>query len=95
MDSIAGKSFVVENPYNGAKRIVPAYAEDVHSIVFWSKDFGPFLDGKYGEKLKKSGYNLYFNFTVNSEDIIFPIAAIITVSAADYLKVFLLPRRDS
>jgi len=42
--------------------------EDVHTIVFWSKNFGPFLKGKFGESLVSMGYNLYFHFTLNSDD---------------------------
>ncbi len=48
--------------------MVPASPEEVHTIVFWSKNFGPFLQKDYGKKLLKYGYHLFFNFTVNSED---------------------------
>ena len=68
MDSIRQGWFEVENPYNRKISRVPAGVERVHSIVFWSKDFGPFLKGRYGEELRERGYHLFFNFTVNSED---------------------------
>ncbi len=68
MDGIRQGCFEVVNPYNRKISRVPAGVERVHSIVFWSKDFGPFLDGRYGEDLRARGYHLFFNFTVNSED---------------------------
>ncbi|MCG6894885.1 MAG: DUF1848 domain-containing protein [Desulfobacteraceae bacterium] len=58
--------FEVINPYNRSVTRVPSDPETVHSVVFWSKDFGPFLSGGYGESLEKKGYGLFFNFTVNS-----------------------------
>jgi hypothetical protein len=39
----------------------------VHTIVFWSKNFAPFLKGRFGQKLLAMGYNLFFNFTINSD----------------------------
>ena len=39
----------------------------VHSIVFWSKNYDVFIKTRAGEKLKQLGFNLYFNFTINSE----------------------------
>lgn len=67
MDRIAKGHFEVENPYNGRTSRIPATTDAVHAIVFWSKDFGPFLRGGYGEKLSARGYHLFFNFTINSE----------------------------
>ena len=58
--------FEVVNPYNRIKNKVPASPDQVHTIVFWSKNFGPFLKQNVGEKLQERGYNLFFNFTVNS-----------------------------
>ena len=66
MDGIERGRFAVLNPYNRKIATVPAGAERVHAIVFWSKDFGPFLEGGYGEDLIARGYRLFFNFTVNS-----------------------------
>jgi len=66
MDGIKKGSFEVINPYNRHVSVVPATCKDVHSIVFWSKNFRPFINGGYGEKLIKKGYNLFFNFTINS-----------------------------
>ena len=58
--------FEVTNPYNRRIKIVPAASCDVHTIVFWSKNFGPFIRGRFGDRLKEIGYNLFFNFTINS-----------------------------
>ncbi len=60
--------FRVKNPFNGHVRIIPCRPEDIHTIVFWSKDFGLFLKGDYGQRLQQMGFNLFFNFTINSED---------------------------
>lgn len=66
MNGIRRGSFNVVNPYTRAVHQVPASTDQVHTIVFWSKNFGPFLDGNYGERLVAMGYNLFFNFTINS-----------------------------
>ncbi len=66
MAGIEQGEFEVVNPYNRKISKVPAGADRVHSIVFWSKNFGPFLKGAYGEELLSRGYNLFFNFSVNS-----------------------------
>ena len=39
----------------------------MHTIVFWSKNFGPFIAGEYGRQLQAYGYHLFFNFSINSE----------------------------
>lgn len=66
MAGIGKRSFEVVNPYNRRVSRVPASPREVHSIVFWSKDFGPFIAGGYGQRLERDGYRLCFNFTVNS-----------------------------
>ncbi|MCD6585860.1 MAG: DUF1848 family protein [Desulfobacteraceae bacterium] len=68
MDRIDKGFFETVNPYNQKKTIVPATADHVHTIVFWSKDFARFINGGIGEQLRKKGFHLFFNFTVNSED---------------------------
>lgn len=68
MEGIARGEFAVENPFNRKAFTVPAGPDRVHSIVFWSKNFGPFLKGGYARKLFRKGYGLFFHFTVNSED---------------------------
>jgi hypothetical protein len=66
MEQIKKGRFEVTNPYNRHKFIVPATPEQIHTIVFWSKNFAPFIKGGFGETLLKKGYNLFFNFTINS-----------------------------
>ena len=52
--------FEVINPYIRQITIVLAAPQEVHTIVFWSKNFGPFLKKRIGEQLQKRGYNLFF-----------------------------------
>ncbi|MGD2273013.1 MAG: DUF1848 family protein [Desulfobacterales bacterium] len=67
MDRLNRGHFEVINPYNRKVSFVTAAPEAVHSIVFWSKDFGPFLRRGIGEQLRQRGFNLFFNFTINSD----------------------------
>ncbi|PIE71832.1 MAG: DNA photolyase [Deltaproteobacteria bacterium] len=60
--------FDVRNPRSGRVSRVPVSPETVHSFVFWSKNFGPFLTRTIGERLRDAGYGLFFQFTVNSAD---------------------------
>ncbi len=60
--------FEVQNPYNRRISKISAGPDRVHTIVFWSKNFGSFIEKGYGEALVKLGYHLFFNFTVNSDD---------------------------
>ena len=62
--------FEVVNPFNQRVSVVPATPNEVHTIVFWSKNFGPFIDENFGGHLIKQGYNLFFNFTIHSNDAI-------------------------
>lgn len=68
MQCIEKGEFTVANPFNRRIARVPATAPPVHTIVFWSKNFGPFLEAGWGERLSQRGYRLYFQFTINSED---------------------------
>jgi hypothetical protein len=68
MSGIEAGRFEVINPYNQKISWVPGDVNQVHTIVFWSKNFGPFLENDYGKILAQRGYNLYFNFTINSEN---------------------------
>jgi hypothetical protein len=67
MAQVQAGGFEVHNPYNHQITRVPAAIEQVHSIVFWSKNFGPFLEAGCGQTLAERGYHLFFNFTINSE----------------------------
>ncbi|MFH0996550.1 MAG: DUF1848 family protein [Pseudomonadota bacterium] len=52
--------FEIQNPYNGRVSCISATPDKVYAIVFWSKDFGPFIRGNYGEQLIQKGYPLFF-----------------------------------
>jgi len=67
MEHIKQGVFETINPYNRHVSKVPATTDRVHTIVFWSKNFGPLINGGYGKKLREMGYNLFFNFTINSD----------------------------
>ena len=67
MQGIRKGFFEVENPYHHKTFCVPASTADVHTIVFWSKNFNPFIAGEYGRQLQTFGYHLFFNFSINSE----------------------------
>ncbi len=66
MERIKSGVFEVVNPFNRRVKKVSATPADVHTIVFWSKNFDLFLKEGYGHNLQKAGYNLFFNFTINS-----------------------------
>ena len=66
MASIQKGVFEVLNPYSQRVSSVPAAPHQVHSIVFWSKNFGVFLQDGYGHELTRMGYRFFFNFTINS-----------------------------
>jgi hypothetical protein len=70
MAQIGQGCFEVVNPFNQRVSTVPATPDEVHTIVFWSKNFGPFIDDGFGDRLLQQGYNLFFNFTVNSDNTI-------------------------
>ena len=67
MQQIKRGFFEVTNPFNRRVSRVPASPDRVHTIVFWSKNYGLFLDNSYGEQLLYHGYHLFFNFTINSK----------------------------
>ncbi|MBN2288997.1 MAG: DUF1848 domain-containing protein [Candidatus Glassbacteria bacterium] len=56
--------FRLSNPFNGRERVVQVSRASVHSLVFWSKNYGPLL----GRLPELRGWNLFFQFTLNSED---------------------------
>jgi hypothetical protein len=67
MDRLDRGFFETVNPHTRMRKAVPNAPENIHSIVFWSKNFGPFLREKFGERLSASGYRMFFNFTINSD----------------------------
>jgi hypothetical protein len=70
MEGVSRGRIEVVNPFNRRIRQVCIAPGCIHSLVFWSKNFGPFLAGRYGERLQAMGYHLFFNFTVNSASTI-------------------------
>jgi len=68
MEGISRGEFEVRNPYNRRVARIAATSPPVHTIVFWSKNFGAFLERGYGRRLQEMGYHLYFQFTINSEN---------------------------
>ena len=66
MSQIENGFFEVVNPFNRKTTCVPAAVDRVHTLVFWSKNFGPFIEQDYGRRLTEKGYRLFFNFTINS-----------------------------
>ena len=70
MEQIKKGFFEVVNPFNRRVSLVPATPEAVHTIVFWSKNFETFIEDDYGGHLLQRGYQLFFNFTINSVDTV-------------------------
>jgi hypothetical protein len=66
MDRVSRGVVEVVNPFNRQVKQVAISPQRIHTMVFWSKNFGPFLAGGYGDQLQAMGYHLFFNFTVNS-----------------------------
>lgn len=56
-----GKAFY-KNPFTGKTFQVSLKVEDVHSIVFWSRDYSKLIP--HLEDLKAKGYLFYFHFTI-------------------------------
>ncbi len=67
MERIRQGSFNVTNPYNKVTKRIDAHPDKVHTIVFWSKNYKPFLESGAHDELKQMGYNLFFHFSINSE----------------------------
>lgn len=72
LKGIAAGTFQVKNPYNKRIKTVTATPDTVHSIVFWSKNYQPFLNLFAHQILADKGFNLFFNFTVNSRSLLEP-----------------------
>ena len=67
MDHIKLGFFNVKNPFNKTVKKVDVSKDLIHSIVFWSKNYDAFIKAGAGKKLTQLGFNIYFNFTINSE----------------------------
>ncbi len=67
MERIRKGSFTITNPYNKVRKKIDARSDKIHTIVFWSKNYAPFLKEGIHDELKSMGYNLFFHFSINSE----------------------------
>jgi len=56
------------NPFNRRRSTLAVSPRSVHSIVLWSKNFGPLIDNGWDLQLVKGGYPLFFHFTINSRN---------------------------
>ncbi|MFO8084443.1 MAG: DUF1848 family protein [Desulfobacterales bacterium] len=70
MKGIRQGFFSLTNPFNQKQSVVSATPDIVDTIVFWSKDYTDFIKRRFIQILQKSGYHLFFNYTINSEDLI-------------------------
>lgn len=68
MECIRKGEFTVTNPFNRKSRTLAVAPDNVHTIVFWSKNFDPFIGLNAHRILTEKGFNLFFNFTVNTEN---------------------------
>jgi hypothetical protein len=59
----------VVNPFGGKRYLVSLRPEDATCLVFWSKDFTPFVEPL--ETLDRLGYKFYFNYTITAAPAIF------------------------
>lgn len=57
------------NPFGGQQYEVSLLPEDVHTFVFWSKDYKPFI--KHLPELESRGYDSYFHFTITGLPAVF------------------------
>jgi len=73
----------VVNPFGGRRYVVSLRPEDVVCFVFWSKDFGPFVENL--RILDGLGYRFYFNYTVTALPAVFE-SNLDRKSAVDALK---------
>ena len=59
----------VVNPFGGKRYLASLKPEDVACLVFWSKNFTPFVD--HLETLDRLGYRFYFNYTLTGVPSVF------------------------
>lgn len=62
MSRLRAGSAAYPNPFSGQLHTVSLRQEDVHSIVFWSKFYGPFL--RHIPELEASGYPYICHYTI-------------------------------
>ena len=62
MNRLRAGSASYPNPFNGTVYEVSLLPEDVHSIVFWSKYYGPLVD--HIDELQARGYRFICHYTI-------------------------------
>jgi hypothetical protein len=72
------------NPFGGSTHVVSLSPGDVVCLVFWSKNFAPFMDKL--RQIRAMKYNCYFQFTINALPEIFESNVVETASAVEALK---------
>lgn len=72
------------NPFGGSRHFVALSPENVYCLVFWSKNFTPFMDKL--KEIRTRGYNCYFQFTINALPEIFESNVVAGSRAIETLK---------
>ncbi len=67
-DCLKRREALVPNPYSGRINRVDLDPDSVHTLVLWSKNFGPFLENDR----TFHDYRLYFLFTINDMSTLEP-----------------------
>lgn len=62
LNRLQAGSVFYPNPFSGQVYSVSLQPEDVHSIVFWSKHYGPLLP--HLDELTERGYRFYCHYTI-------------------------------
>jgi DNA repair photolyase len=62
MNRLRAGAVAYPNPFGGQVHTLSLRPEDVHSIVFWSKFYGPFL--RHVDELQARGYAFYAHYTI-------------------------------
>ena len=68
MNQIEDHCFLTKNPYNGTIYKHDVSPELVDCIVFWTRNASKMLKKGHFHKLKKMGYNFYFQYTITGFD---------------------------
>ncbi len=68
MDCVEKKRFIIKNPYSGKLSTILFTPENIDAVFFWSKNYNIFIKNHYGEKLRELGFELFFHYTINSDN---------------------------
>jgi hypothetical protein len=70
MECVFKKRFILKNPYSKKISTLPFTPENIAAVCFWSKDYSLFLKNKYEQILNDKGFNIFFQYTLNSENFL-------------------------